>query len=329
MINTFDIMLNYYDTPQLLRNWLHRVIHFSDFKKFAKRSKIIIADSGTPIDKLDESLSVVEEAFKSVPYNYAYLRLESDEIRKSVPERFDARMQVYAYNMVILDYSTADMIIVNNVGNIVSPDYFNGHVIEHVKSDRAVVLPKRYDLFSDTYHTEGYKLPWSEVVKGDLHPSGGWPDLSVRRQWYVEIGGWDEWFKFVSPFDMDLGSRLTGKLDNGQPSEWLIQFIGYDDDQMKTLSFKSLGHYNNLGLDFVQPENPTFISLTCNSYSGHGDFVFVDPKSKFAGMRVGKRKEAYDWGYKYYIKNWGKIKRNAHRIPSKFDVILRSSNANI
>lgn len=307
MINTFDIMLNYYDTPKLLRNWLYRVIHHSDFRKFSKRAQIIIADSGTPLDKLSESTQIVEEAFKEAPtLNYVYLRLQSEELRKTVDEKHAVKMQVHVYNTAILDYSTADMMIVSNVGNIVSPDYFNGHVAEHIKSDRVVVLPKRFDLFSDTYHDEGFTLPWEEIMKGDVRPSGGWPDLSVQRKWYQEIGGWDEWFKFISPFDMDLGSRLTGKLDNGWPSEAL---------------FPGMPPFSNLGLDFVQPFRPTFLSLVCNSYGGHQGFK--------DGQREGKRKFSYDYGIEYYKANWGKIKRNEGRVPMKFDIILRNSNANI
>jgi hypothetical protein len=302
MVKTFDIVLNYYDTPELLRNWLFRLRQHSDIWKFANRAQMIIADSGTPLDKLDESLKVYDETFRSdVPWKCIYLRLDSDEVRKTVDPQHAVKMQVLAYNMAILDYSTSDLIIVSNVGNIISPGYFNGHLVEHIKNDRVVCLPKRFDLFSDTYHTEGYKLPWYEVIKGSMRPSGGLPDLSVRRQWYVESGGWDEWYKFISPFDMDMCSRLTGCLDNGMPSELL---------------FPGMPPFKNMGLEFVQPYDYNFFSLVCNDYGGHSDFR--------SGERIGKRKYSYDFGIEYYKANWSKIKRNEGRVPLKYEILRRN-----
>jgi hypothetical protein len=303
-MKTFELVLSYYDSPTILNNWLYRLINFSDFKKFEKYGRIIIADSGTPRESLDKSLEVAKSLLNSTSFKWVYLRSETEHLRNVVPFEFPARMMNHAFNNVVLDYSDSEVIIISNVGVIFSPDYFNGHIVEHLKNDRAVVLPSRYDLFSDTYHDIGYMEPWSEVIKGNVQPSGGWPDMSVRRKWLVEIGAWDEWYQFIAPIDMDLGSRLTGKLDNGYPSELLFR------DPCSRFYSPNKSSYNNLGLDFVQPSNLTFISLTCNTYKGH--------------ITSEKRKKSYDYGEEYYIKNWGKIKRNEDRIPTKFEIIASS-----
>jgi len=297
-MKTFDLVLMYYDKPDVLYNWLHRLFNQSDFLKFQSRAKVIICDSGTPSDKVQASLDIVIQEFPAYLDIIDYLRCETEEIRKSVSEGISPRPMAHAYNVACLDHSQADVVVTSNIGFVFSPKYFTGHVAEHLKNPRAVVLPARFDLFSDNYHSENFKLPWDELVsleQNNIKPSGGWPDMSINRNWLRQVGGWDEWYVTIAPIDMDLGSRLTGKLDTGQPSEML---------------YPEKGHYPNLGLDFVRPSRQDFISLTCNTYPGH--IAKEDPA----------RQRGYEMGIKYYLENWGKIPRNIDRKPLKYEKLL-------
>jgi hypothetical protein len=245
---------------------------------------------------IPESIKVIKDLVGETQIHWIYLRTETDEIRRKVDPKHSARINNHAFNNAVLDFSKSDMIIINNVGVIFSPDYFKTHIAEHVKSDKVVVLGRRFDLFSDTYHEGGFKLPWEEVLKGNIKLSGGWPDLSVKRNWMVEMNGWDEWYQFAAPADMDIASRLTGRLDNGQPSEQLY--------------VENYGPYANLGLGLIQPYTPTFMSLTCNTYKGH--------------VPTADRIISYNYGVEYYQKNWGKIYRNENRIPTEYVVVEES-----
>ena len=293
-MKSLDLMLLYYDKPGILKNWLYRLAFKSDFLKFSNRIRIIVTDTGTPWDKISESLKLIQYLPDAVRKRVTYIRCETEEIRKRVPPEIDARPMCHAKNVIALDYSEADVILTSMLGNVFSPDYFGGHIAKHLIDPKAVVLPKRFDLFSNSYHTEGYKAEWEEVLKGDIRPSGGWPDVSVRRHWLKEIGGWDESYIAISPDDMDMGSRLTGKLDNEAPSEAL---------------FTLKGHFNNLGLTLYQPYYPTFYSLTCNTYPGH--VAKEDPR----------RQRGYEIGIQHYLANWGVVKRNENRVPIKYDIL--------
>jgi hypothetical protein len=211
-----------------------------------------------------------------------------------VPLDRDARPRCHAKNVIALNYSEADVILTSMIGQVFSPDYFNGHISKHILDPKAVVLPERFDLFSETYHVDGFKQTWEEVLKGNIQPSGGWPDMSVRRRWLEEVGGYDETFIAISPDDMDMGLRLTGLLDNGAPGNYL---------------FPQFGHFDNFGLNLYRPNYSTFFSLTCNTYPGH------------VAKNNERRQNGYNFGIKHLEKNWGVIKRNKDRIPLEYKVL--------
>ncbi len=289
---TFDIVLLYYDNPLLLKNWFYRLFNHSDYLKYYKFSKIIIADSGTPLEKLEESINAYNNAIninKNVKINSAYLRIETEEIRKKVPPNISARPASHTYNIACLDYSKADLIYTSVIGHIYSPKYFERTLAIHLQDDRALVLPKRFDLDYEEYHETGYNDSWNNIIKNHkLIYSGGWPDLSVRRNWLQEINGWDEEYITIAPIDMDIASRLSGVLDDGTPSNRI---------------FPNMSKYENLGLNFYQPFNiEEIISLTCNQYKNH---IATDDS---------RRQLGYENGIQYYLKNWSKIKRNKNRI---------------
>jgi len=293
-IQSIDLTLLYYDNPEILKHWFHRLSFYSDFIDYLNRINVIIADSGSPLDRVGESLEIVNQQPERIKSRITYARAETEEIRKNVPEGVDARPACHAYNMAQLDISKADLIIMSVIGHIFTPKYFTGHIAEHIKNSNACVLPKRFDLDCNDYHTNYWFKSFEEVIKFPLIPSGGWPDMSVRRRYLQEIGGWDENYTFISPQDMDIGSRLTGKVDNGQSSEILF-------------TFKE--KFNNLGLEFIQPFRENFFSLTCNTYGNHR------PKND------PKRLKGHEIGTKYYLENWGKIIRNENRKPIDYKIL--------
>ncbi len=296
--NSFDICLLYYDNPLLLKNWLNRIFYYSDYFKYSNnRSKIIIADSGTPLDKLEESLKVYTRFKTEVSYYHKidiiYLRVETEEIRKKVPKHISARPASHTFNVACLDYSKADIIYVSVIGHIYSPKYFERTLAIHLQDNRAVVLPQRFDLDYKEYHEIGYNDKWEDIVtKHKLINSGGWPDMSVRRKYLEEIGGWDENYITISPIDMDLASRLGNFLDDGTKSNRL---------------FTSKPEFINLGLTLYKPfDINTIISLTCNQYKNHID------------TNDSKRQIGYNLGIQYYLEHWGEIHRNINRQPLQY-----------
>lgn len=287
---TFDIILTYYDNPLLLNSWLYRLFHGSDYLKFAHKGNIIISDTGTPLNRIDETLKILTK-YKSIK-EVIYFRAETDEIRAKVPEGIDSRPASHSYNLGVFEVSKAELILVSVVGQVYTPKYFEKVLIEHIKDDKAVVLPKRMDLICEDYHELWFDKSFSELMQFPIQGGGGWPDVSVKRKWLIEVGGWDENYITIAPIDMDLGSRLTGKLDNGMDSQIL---------------FPNKGYYENLGLHFKQPfDINEVMSLTCNTYKKH--IPVGDPR----------RQRGLDLGEKYYLENWSKIKRNENRIPIKF-----------
>jgi len=293
-MKTLDMMLLYYDNASILKNWFYRLINHSDFHEFKNRCQIFISDSGTPWEKIQDSLDVCAQQPDWIKEILTYVRCETEEIRKKVPEGISARPGCHAKNVIALDLSLADVFMTSNVGHIFTPDYFKGHIYQHLKDEKAVVLPKRYDLISDTYHETDYQKPWDEIIKGNMQHSGGWLDMSVRRKYIVEVGGFDEEYITIAPEDMDMGSRLTGKLDNGAPSEMLYPYKG---------------KFQNLGLNFHQPFESTFFSLLCNTYKGH--ISKEDPL----------RQKGYEIGIQHYLKMWGVINRNKDRKPIQHKIL--------
>jgi hypothetical protein len=292
MNNSFSIILLYYDNPILLNNWFIKLFIHSDFFKYSKFANIIIADSGTPLNKLEESLNCYN-TFKNNEFNnITYLRAETEELRKLVPPEIDARPACHTYNMA-LDYSQADIIYTSVVGHIYSPKYFSRTLAIHLQDDRAVVLPQRFDLDYLDYHEKGFNDNWEDIItKHKLISSGGWPDGSFRRKWALKIGGFDENYITIAPVDMDFYSRLGNFLDDGTPSNRI---------------FPNMPQYNSLKLNFYQPfDINEIISLTCNQYKGHTE------------TNSPRRQLGYEKGLEYYLKMWSQIKRNEQRIPIKF-----------
>jgi hypothetical protein len=291
----FDLVLLYYNNPNILYNWFYRLLNFTDFLRFNKQSQIIIADSGTPEEFQKETIEVINN-FSTIYNNIIYAVADTKKIREKVSNDIDPRPACHAYNMATIDISTADLILTSNIGHLFSPKYFEKVLIEHIKNEKAVVLPGRWDLLCSNYHSNPYINQKSfEYILNNWtrRNSGGWPDMSIRRKWILEVGGWDENYITIAPVDMDMGSRLTGKLDNGQPSEML---------------YPNKPPFKNLGLDFIQPNNNDVYSLTCNTYSGHVDKE--DPR----------RQKGLDIGHKYYLENWGIIKRNVNRKPLDYKI---------
>lgn len=292
-MTNFDLILLYYDNPKILHNWMYRLFNFTDYLKYKDRSNIIIADSGTPKEKRQATVEVLK-SFSDIK-KCIYAVADTEEIRKKVPDNVDARPASHAYNMAVLDISKADIIFTSVIGHLFSPRYFERILAIHILEDDAVVLPKRFDLECSDYHEKYYDKAWVELQKFQWLPSGGWPDMSVRRKWLVEIGGYDENYITIAPVDMDCGARLTSKLDQGSGAEFL---------------FPEKGKYNSLGLTFIQPfyRNEVF-SLTCNTYGNH------TPKDS------PRRQLGYQAGERYYLENWGIIERNKNRIPIKYEII--------
>ena len=114
--------------------------------------------------------------------------------------------------------------------------------------------------------------------------------MSVRRKHLLGVGGWDENYITIAPVDMDLGSRLTGCLDDGTSSERL---------------FTNKGKFDNLNLKLYKPfDIDSIVSLTCNQYKGH------------TATESPRRQLGYQKGIEYYLNNWSKIKRNENRIST-------------
>ena len=298
-IKSFALVLLYYDNALLLKKWLRRLYFHSDYIKFVDKATIIVADSGTPYDKISDTQDAIED-FKLHDLNeedyekvcILYARADTDAIRKTVSSHIDARPACHAYNMACLDISKSDLIYTSVIGQIFTPKYFEQTLLLHLQDEKAVVLPKRFDLDCNDYHENYYNKDFSELKKFKFLPSGGWPDMSVRRKWIQEVGGWDENYITIAPVDMDLASRLCGKLDDGTESNRI---------------FPQKSKFNNLGLNFYQPfVEDKILSLTCNTYKGH------------IHTNDSRRQLGYEIGLKYYLENWGKIKRNENRIPLKY-----------
>lgn len=276
---TLDAVLLYYDNPTILDHLFARTINHSDILRFKKYIRFIIADTGTPIENVEATKEVVQKWSNQLSIDY--VRLETDHIRARVPEGLSDRPASHGLNTVLREVSEADIFMTIMIGQVLTPNYFSNLFAEHMKHPRAVILPKRFDLKCPEYHEKYYDVPFDQIDRSKMVPSGGLPDMSVRREFLLDTGGWDESYITIAPSDSDMCSRLCGKLDNGMPSEAL---------------HPDKGAFNNYGLEFVQPFSPNFFSLVCNTYKNH-----VEGES---------RKKSYDIAYQIYLDRWGIVNRN-------------------
>lgn len=289
---TISICLAYYDSPKLLNNFLTRLYNHTDFLKFKKNIELIISNDGTPKNKMQNTIDVINK----FDYKPRHIWCDTGPLVPGVKEkgfggtveRFVCHNLNYAAEYV----SNADVFCTAMIGQVFCENYFSRLLSYHIKYDNIILLPKRYDLIANNYHDELYDKPFNELKKYPFQPSGGWPDCSIRRKYILEVGGWDEEYQFIAPTDMDFGSRMCGKLDNGMPSEWL---------------YPNKGPYNNYGLNFMQPDDNSFISLVCNEYKDH--------------MGKSEREKSYNYGIDIYLKKWGIIKRNENKQPMNFEIL--------
>lgn len=287
---TLDLAILYYDNPKFLRNLLTRMYNHTDLLRLKKYINVILTDSGTPIENVPKTVDVLEE-FKD-RYKITYVRCETEDVRKKVPEGMSDRPASHALNVACREIATGDVFGTFMIGQVPTPTYFSNVLSIHQKSDRAFLLPKRFDLKTSDYHDRLFDVPFDQLNRDEMVPSGGLPDASVRREHWLAVGGWEEDIITIGPNDSDFCSRMTGKLDNGMPSEAL---------------HPHMGPFNNYGLEFVQPHSPSFFSLVCNTYGNH--------------IEGDVRKKTYDWAYKVYLDKWGIVKRNEGYPKIGFKVI--------
>lgn len=283
-----DIVILYYNNPHMLRNCLTRLYNHTDYIKFKKSLHIIIADTGTPLENIKSTTDVVSE-FNKIS-EITYFRINSDEIRSSVLPPLIARPASHVFNVALYKVCKRDIMLTCMIGQVFVPKYFSYILAQHMQHPNAVILPKRFDLFNDEYHIDLYDKSFETffnvcVERNQIKPSRGLPDVSCRREHLIAVGGWDLDYKTIAPIDMDICSRLTGKLDNGMPSEWL---------------YPNKGPFKSLGLEFVQPYIPNeFFSLVCNTYKGH--------------ISSEDRNISYENGIQIYLNKWGVVQRNSQK----------------
>src|ERR1035441_3661932 len=178
---TLDILLFYYDNAILLDRLLYRMYYLTDFQKFKKYIKFIIADSGTLLEKVGETEEVVDKWKDRI--DIIYFRCDTDVIREDVEKLgLIARPCDYAANIGIKDISVADIILLAMIGQVYTKTYFENIFIEHIKNKNIYLLPRRFDLVDYNYHEKLYNEPFDKLDLSKLFPGGGHPDMSCRRE---------------------------------------------------------------------------------------------------------------------------------------------------
>lgn len=294
---SFELVLCYYDNPDALRRWLHRHLDCTDLRPLLESSwgHLTIADTGTPTDRFQQSVNLCGGF---VPGLVRYIHADTEAIRRRTPPDIHCRPTAHAMNLAT-DYSDRDLVIYSVLGSIPPPDWFRKVVAFHEQHPRSLLQAQQFSLTSATYHTEDYRLPMKEaLLKGEVRQTTGMPDWSVRREFLLECGGWDESMVTWGMCDVDLCSRLTGKIDTGENAhEWLN--LGTGDGDMPP--------YRNFGLEFHRPPPPEWYSVVCQGYPGAQPYD--DSREKASAITFSQ-----------YLGQWGIVGRNYGRVPIKHQV---------
>lgn len=287
MTLSFDILLLYYDDPVTLDHFLARTLLQSDFMQFADRGNIIITDTGSPRDNVDDTLRVLR---RWAPYKRAiYVRPDTEAIRAAAPPGTHARPSAYAFNICTNQISRADVIVHAILGNIFLPTYFNDLLKLHEEQPRVFVQPKQHRLHSKMYHQMFFDQPIERALtSGQVTEWNGLPDFSVRREHLQAVGGWDQDFITWGMTDIDLASRLCGMIDHPIPAHvWFQNHFGTPREP-----------YANYGLTHVMPNTRRLFSLICNDYGKH---LPDNDASRMNGLKLTME---------LYLSRWGVIERN-------------------
>ena len=294
---TFDLVLIYHDNPMALDRFFARLYQQTDFLSFGDRANFLICDTGTPREKLTATLEVCRRwQSRKRPI---LVRAETTAIRQSFPPDVDVRTVPLAANIAVLDVSKADVVVHAILSNLFVPAYFTEVMALHAQDPRLFVQPFQYRLvIADGQDSDTVRPLGETLAAGKMEPAGGLPDFSVRREHIAAIGGWDEEFLPWGMCDIDLCSRLTGKIDLGVPAEqWHQGWCGRPKEP-----------YQNYGLTFVRPLKPDFCSLISHEYIGRA------PQNSIG------RQNALRFTLKRYVDMWSVVQRNAIRRSVNYEV---------
>jgi hypothetical protein len=293
---TFDILLLYYDNPITLRNWLARLLHHTDYLQYADRSNIIVADTGTPLERIPATLEVLR-AWKHLK-KPIYFRANTEQIRTLIPPGAEPRPSSLTYN-IAMRMSQADLLFYSILPHIYLPHYFGTALAMHEANPRLFLQPLQFRLTSQTYHLFYYDRPFDEaLLSGISERYNGMPDPSVRREHVLAVGGWEEEIITWGMSDIDICTRLTGKTDMGIPAHvWYQAWTG-----------KPRAPYPHYGLELCRAYSPTFYSLFCKEYPG--SMPYGSPCRNLGAAH----------SMNVYLKKWGIIPRNQQRVPITYQV---------
>ena len=138
---TFDIVLQYYDNPATLHNWLSRLLLQTDYLQLSPVSNILIADTGSPVDRIPDTLAVLKRwaGYKRVKYVWTDTR----PIRNAIPPHMHARPTAHAFNVCCDQVSTADVICYSNLSSVPTPSHFRIVHELHGRFENAIIQPKQ------------------------------------------------------------------------------------------------------------------------------------------------------------------------------------------
>jgi len=254
----------------------------TDYNKFKKYIKFYIADSGTPKENIDKSLKIVDKWKDKI--DIVYYWCETSEIRKDTEALGLIPLPAsHAANIAFKELCKGDVILLSVIGMVYTPTYFENIFLIHMKNKKAFLQPKRFDLVDNDYHTKLFNVPFDQLDRIKMVGGGGLPDFSLRREHMLAVGGWDERFTMRGVNDMDFCVRMTGKMDNGIPC------FNY---------FPNKPIFKDYGLEFIQPEDSDFFSLTCNLYHGH--------------ISKEERQKSIGYATNLFLDSWGTIVRNEY-----------------
>lgn len=294
---TIDILLSYFDNPGTLDCWLSRLLTRTDLPAFSQQAIIVICDTGTPRDRVPETISVLNNWSGAVPIKY--IRVDTEALRASAPQDAEVRPTPAVYNTALKSCS-GELVMFTILSHIPGPTYFADVFNEHEKRDNLLLQPRQFRLDWPDYWKIGYEQSFSAVIEHPVFHWNGMPDWSVRRKWLDKIGGWDEDYVCWSMADIDLCCRLTGRTDLDITAQEWIQSQnpnGY------------VSEFTNLGLQLRRPFHAgKFFSLICNGYNGHVD------------LKDSKRAQAVKVNMDIFMKKWGVVKREG-KLELPYEVV--------